>query len=399
MRRTILVIGIFELIALGIALLGMRMGLQSDEAKYLLEVPFSLPHAIRWFLSFGASLTFHEFLMRFVLASIAVQAGWLLWDLGTVLPLERQMALVGTWLLSAALIMQGGTLLPVTMTTVCGLAFVWVALHPEGTGHCRGPCVGLLWLLSLFISYQCLLYAPLVWSGLRSNRAHLRESVLYFTIPVLLLGIYLLGYPLAVAGMPQIPTQDMPLETGQRFLLAMKIFLFAGGYVTSVVGLWGILTGGRRDLFLSLILILTFILLFPRQHHAVLLLPLLTGGFFLLFCRRKVPPRGFLLLQTVATIIVIIIHPPKKSLNIARETMAALHAQGITTGMILIDGAYGHEWQYESRQPIRTFSQELRASIEEQAAVFICTKKSCEDDRNFDLWTKRISAPLEVWTK
>jgi hypothetical protein len=396
MRRTILIIGIFELIALGIALLGMRMGLHSDEAKDLLEIPYPLPLAIHWFLSLGASLTLHEFLLRFLLASVTVQAGWLLWDLGAVLPLERQMALVGTWLLSAALITQGGALMPVTIAATFGLVFVWIALHPEGTSHCRGPCIGILWLLSLFISYQCLLFAPLVWSGLRSNRTQLRESIVYFCIPILLLAVHLLGHPLAIDNVMHSATQDLPLPTGTRLLFAMKIFLFAGGYVASVIGLWGILTGGRRDLLLSLILILLFIFLSSQPLYAILLLPLLTGGLFLLFCRRKVPPRGFLLLQAVATTIVIIISPPTKNLNIARETIASLHAQGIT-GMILIDGPYGDEWQYESPEAVRTFSQELSTNIEKQAAVLICTKKSCEDDIDTDIWKPLPGLP--AWVK
>lgn len=396
MRRTLLIIGIFELIALGLALLGMWMGLHTDEAKYLLSIPYPHPPAIRWLLSLGLSLPFHEFLMRFILASVTVQAGWLLWDLGTVLPMERQAALVGAWLLSSALITQGGTVMLVTGAAVFGLIFVWSALHPQGTNPCRESCIGLLWLLSLFSAYQCLLFAPLVWQALRSNRSPLRASMLYFFIPILLLAVYSLGHPLTIASMVQVSVQDASLLPSARLLQWIKIIMMAGGFVTSILGLWGILTGGRKDLLLSSTLILLYIFLSSQPYYAILLLPPMTGGLFLLFCRRKVVPKAFLLLQVTATIIVLIVWPPVHSRNIARETITSLKKNGIN-GMMLIDGPYGHEWQYESTQPVRTFSQELRVNVEDAATVFLCTKDDCSDDVDETKWKQLEGLPVQAW--
>ncbi len=393
----IIAIGSLELLALLLALLGMWMGLHTDEAKYLLSIPYPHPPAIRWVLSLGLSLPFHEFLMRFVLASVIVQSSWLLWDLGAVLPRERQTALMLTWLLSTALILQGGTVMLAPMTAVFGLVFTCIALHPKGTSHCRGPCIGLLWILSLFSTYQCLLFAPLVWSSLKNNRPGMRESLAYFCIPIMLLVLYSLAHPLSIVSMMKVSTQDAPIALALRFHSWMTIIVIAGGGLTSVIGLWGILTGGRRDLLLTLLLIIAFIFLSSQQYYAILLLPLLAGGLFLLFCRRKVSPSIFIPLQIVASILVLTLWPPMHGENVARETLDFLQSHNIV-GTIVIDGPYGHEWQYESRQPIRTFSDGLRTKIEEDASVFICTKKSCEDDIDADQW-KPLSDMPGAWIR
>lgn len=393
----ILAIGSLEVLALLLALLGMWMGLHTDEAKYLLSIPYPHPPAIRWLLSLGLSLPWHEFLMRFVLASIIAQSSWLLWDLGAVLPHERQRALMATWLLSSAVILQGGTVMLAPMTAIFGLVFTCIALHPKGTSHCRAPCIGLLWLLSLFSTYQSLLFAPLVWSSLQSNRAGMRQILTYFFIPIALLALYSLGHPLSIVSMVKVSTQDAPIALASRIHSWLSIVVIAGGGLTSVIGLWGIFTGGRKDLILTLLLTLAFIALSSQLYYAILLLPLLAGGVFLLFCRRKVSPSVFIPLQILATIIVLTLWPPVHGGNRARETLDSLRSHNIA-GTIVIDGPYGHEWQYESLQPIRTFSDALRTKIEEDASVFICTKKSCEEDIDADQW-KPLSQVPGAWVR
>ena len=68
-------------------------------------------------------------------------------------------------------------------------------------------------------------------------------------------------------------------------------------------------------------------------------------------------------------------------------------------GILLIDGPFGHEWQYESTRPIGRFTQTLSSSVELQAQAIVCTKKTCEDDVNVDVWKRLEGAPVEVWVR
>jgi len=137
----------------------MPGGVRTDEAKYLLSIPYPHPPLIRSLMAWTASMPAHEFFWRFLITSIVVQTAWIIFDLGDVLTKPRQYALAAVWLFSAAVFLQGGTIVLAVLAGVYGMIFVWFSLHPKAPT--MPALIALLWLASLFTVYQSVLYAPL----------------------------------------------------------------------------------------------------------------------------------------------------------------------------------------------------------------------------------------------
>jgi hypothetical protein len=398
MRRTVTIIFLLELFALCLVLLVLPSGLHTDEAKYLLNIPYPHPPAARSFFFFLTFLPFHQAVVRFLLASITVQAVWLVWDMGSVLTPVRRVMLVACWLLSAALLLQAGSAMLAPLTAVFALAFVWAALLPAGISPRAAPFLALLWLLGLFSAYQTVLFLPLVWAALRRGRVPMRFVMLYVLIPVFLLALYSFTNPLALASMLRVTGQDVSLPLSSRLLRVGWIWLVAGSGIASIAGTWGILTSKKIDLLLTAILVVMYILLSPQDYYAILFVPLLVAGAYILLCRRRLSPTFFIPLQGAMAALFLVLLLPSPHRTLAEEVMEFLQVQG-TSGVILIDGFFGHEWQYFSPVPIRRYSQELAASVEDEAQAIVCTRISCEENIDREQWVRLGGAPAEVWVR
>ncbi len=398
MRRvkTITLFWLFELYALVLAILQMPGGLRTDEAKYLLNIPYPHPPLLRWIMGWTASVPYHEFFWRFIIASIVVQTVWYIFDLGEVLTRPRSIALAVAWLLSAPVVLQGGSIMMTVLAAVFGMLFVWFALHPKATDV--PAIIACVWLVSLFTVYQSILYAPLVLYSLARSKTNIVWVGIFFLIPILLLGLYSFTNPLALASMVNVSVQDIPIPPLERLIRIGLIWGFAGSVVVSLTGTVGILTSSRWDLVSAFGLTFGFIILTSQSYYAILLLPIFIGGTFLLFCRRRLWPKLFIALECVCTLFLVVqTFPPMHTTN-ARLVMQYLRAQNIS-GPILIDGPFGHEWQYEASVPILRFSQHLSVAAESHAQAFVCTKSGCDDDVNLDQWVRLPDASIPVWLR
>ena len=146
-------------------------------------------------------------------------------------------------------------------------------------------------------------------------------------------------------------------------------------------------------------MLLGYIILTSASYYAILFTPLLIGGLFLLFCKRRLSPVPFVFAQAICTAIVLFLSAPTFHTMPARAEMNALSPYNFS-GTLLIDGFFGHDWQYESNLPVRRFSQELSAEAESKSSVFVCTKPAgCEEDINDELWTRLPNTPLPTWMR
>lgn len=397
MRKVTLHFWLLEVYALLLTFLQMQGGVRTDEAKYLLSIPYPHPPLLRSFFALFTAMPAQEFFVRFVLASLLVQAVWLLLDLGYILSPVRRMTLAASWLLSAAFVLQAGSIMMAPCTALFGLFFVWLSLRPEPLEARFVPLLGCVWFIALFSAYQSVLYLPLLVAVLRTAHVSWRRIFVLLGVPLVLLALYTLTNPLILASMLNAGTQDAPLGTGVRFANVVRIVLLAGSGFVSIAGLFGILTGGRWDHQLTLLLLLGFIATTSQQYYAILLTPILIAGMMTLLAKRRIIGALFLPLQIVATTVLVLQYHPELEPTPARETMRFLREHGIT-GPVLIDGYFGHEWQYESASPILRFTQTLSSSVEETAQAAVCTKKTCEEDFG-DAWVKLDGAPVEVWAK
>lgn len=398
MRRlsTLTVVWLLQAYAFLLALFQMLGGVRTDEAKYLLSIPYPHPPLVRTVMVWTSGMVLHEFFWRLVFATLAVQSVWLLVDLGAVLTKQRRLCLALSWLLSAAVVLNSGSIVMVVCTAAFGLLFLWMALHPEVP--LEPAAIACLWLASLFTAYQSVLYAPLVLSALLHARIPRTRAMLYFFLPIILLALYTAVSPHVLLTMAKASTQDAVIPLFERLGNIGWIWLLAGSVTASIAGTVGILTSVRWDLVSSFGLVMGFVVLTSQHYYAILLTPLFMGGLYLLLCRRRLKPVSFVLVEGIGTLALVAMALPAFTPTSARAVMRQLKAQGIT-GPVLIDGYFGHEWQYESHVPILRFSQELGSAAELDAQALVCTRGGCDEDVNVDEWVRLPGMPLEVWIR
>ncbi len=399
MRKHPVIISVLllEAIAVMLAYVQFSSGLVSDEAKYLLSIPYPHPPFLRSLLGWTSAMPYHEFFWRFVFASFLLQAVWYVWDLGDVLTRPRRIALAASWLLSAAVILQSGMIVMATGAALSGLMFLWWTLHPVPPK--KPAMIAFLWLIALFTAYQSAVFVPLVFSALlRSSKSRL-IVFLYLCVPIALICLYSLTNPYALTIMFTVSGQEAAIPPIERFISISWVWIMAGSGLLSIIGTIGILSSVRIDLVAAFGMLLGFVILTSRFYDAILFTPLLIGGLFLLFCKRRLNPGLFVTAQAVSTAVVLFLTFPLFRESIARQEMRALSRYQVS-GHLLIDGFFGHDWQYESALPIRRFSQQLSTSAEMKAGVFVCTKSSgCDEDIDKDSWTRLPDTPLPTWIK
>lgn len=388
---------LLELVALLLTAVQYAGGVRTDEAKYLLSIPYPHPPLVRSVLAFTAAMPLHELFWRFVFASVLLQCVRLFVDLGRVLTAQRRLCLAASWLLSSAVILQSGSIVMAALVAAFGAVLVWLALHPTPS---RSPAaIACLWLASLFTAYQAVLFLPLVISSLWRTSARRSVGVLYVLVPLLLLTLYTMSSPHALLTMVQVSVQDAAIPLPERLMHVGWIWILGGAAALSVVGTLGILSSSRVDLVLSFGLVLGFVFLTSQEYYAILFTPLLMGGMFLLLCRRRLHPGFFMVVQAACLVIILWRSPPLTEKTMARAYAERVQALGLQ-GTMLIDGPFGHEWQYESTLPLRRFSQDLSTTAEEQAVIFVCTKSGgCDDDVDPEIWVRMPEMPLPTWVR
>lgn len=398
MSRVTLRFWLLELFAFVLAISRMPGGVHTDEAKYLLSIPYPHPPLLRSMFALLRDLPQQEFFIRFLIASAVLQGVWFLIDIGYVLSSFRRKALALSWLFSAAVLLQAGTVMMAPLSGLFGLFCVWLALRPKPIDRSSAPIVGCLWFFALFSAYQTVLYLPLLLGAFHAAHLSWRKKLLYLGLPMLLLGLYTLSNPLALASLVHAGTQDAPLALDLRFSSILQICIVAGSFVTTVVGIVGILGSGRADFIATLLLLLGFVALTAQDYYAILLTPVLCAGLMLLLSKRRISGEVFIPLQILSAVVLLYHFFPRTPATPARDTMRFLQAQDFS-GLVLIDGPFGHEWQYEHRGfSIGRFTQTLSSAIEASASAIVCTKKTCEEDIG-DGWVKMDGAPIEVWVR
>ena len=154
----------------------------------------------------------------------------------------------------------------------------------------------------------------------------------------------------------------------------------------SLLGTTGMVVQKRWELLLTLLLLCLYISLSYRFYYAILFTPLFLAGIVamprvLSYCA---PCR---LLLGVVSIGLFLQYGPSEQPSIAR--IVGQRLQHID-GMVLIEGDYGHEWQYEIHQVLRRYKEEW---IEDASAV-ICLEECASPGEH---WSQPYSLPVTVW--
>lgn len=392
MRKLTAAVGL-ECYALVLAALQWANGVRTDEAKYLLDIPYPHPPLARWFLSLFDGFAWQEQAARIVFATVMVQAAWLVWDMGRALKPGARLALCATWLGSAAFVFQAGTVMMAVLTALQAITFLWLLSRPREAVP-SAPAVGFFWLLTLFTALQGLLLAPLAVAVLRRRNASWVAVAWYAGVPVVLLALYALGNPFTLASFLLQGGKDAGDTVLVRALGTGWVLVLAGSGVATVAGIVGMLRERRWPVLASFTLFCAYVFLGRFDYYAILFLPFLVAGAEVLF--RRLPLLGVpAALLTVAATIVLGFHlRPFFIANSARDISARFDAMGVT-GLVLVAGDYGHEWQYGAGgdREVRPYAE----SLHKQANAIVCTN-DCVDLDPAE-WTQMDSFPVKAWTR
>jgi len=389
MRRLIAFI-IFECYALLLAAVQWHVGVRTDEAKYLLDIPYPHPPFARFIMSLTDGWAWQEGLWRIILATLLVQAVWLVFSLAKDLPKSARTAACAAWLLSAAVVYQAGTVMMAPLTALQMLLFLWLLLRGKDNSAHAG-LIGLLWLVSLFTAYQAVLFLPLAAAVLFRLRVPLLQRIAYFILPLILLCLYTATNPLAAASMIVHVGKDAAQTLPERLLETAWIMAIGGSVIVSILGTVGLFIRPRISILSSLLLVSAYIFLSRYDYYAILFTPLFVVGCIELVRRMKSAAHPIAFFLPVATAVMIFLRPP----SLTQATLPALVMPHLPAeGTLLIAGSFGHEWQHISRTPVLRYHSRLLVD----AGAVVCLVP-CEEMQKQPRFRRLSDLPVEVWLK
>ena len=392
MRRTLNIIGI-EFLAVALAIVASLHGVVTDEAKYLLNIPYPHPPLFRFLVGLTRTLPGQEMFWRIVLATLLLQAVWFAISFFPAEQKRERFTVGALWLLSAAVLIQAGQILVAQVTALQALLFCRLLLKGKDLERHAG-WIALLWLASLFTAYQAILFAPIVLTVFLRMRLPFWKRATAFLFPIFLLGLYSFGNPLALSSMITAGEQNASAGSAVDVLRGVLFLWTVGGsIVLSILGTLGMFSARRWSLVGSLFLLSLFLFLSFRPYYGILFTPLFIAGIaahprmlrftglsvvLMLFCAAFIVPRTL----------------PASDPTPARLVMQTLAKNRVTEGMVLITGSFGHEWQYESSLVVQRYNPRLIDS----ARAVICLA-DCPEVRWRERWRILPGLPVEVWMR
>lgn len=365
MRKLIAAVGL-QSYALMLAFAQLHNGVRTDEAKYLLNIPYPHPPLARWLLGHFDGWQWQEHFARILFASLMVHAVWLVWDMGRSLRPAGRVSLCVLWLASAAFVVQTGTVMMAPLTALQALLFLWMLSLPT---H-RIPSVAtiaFLWLVALFTALQGVLLLPLVVALLRLKGVRVSVAVWCILAPIAVVGLYSLGNPLLMASLTLQANKDGGSTVMERAQGLAWILTIAGSGIGSIIGILGLLSQRRWASLASFCLFALYVFIGRFDYYAILFLPFFVAGAAYVY--RRVPLAAVLLsiLQLACTALILTHHVPLLTQRSpARHTLNQLPAPV----NILLKGSFGHEWQYEAAPGQRLGPYSAQAAS--MADVVIC---------------------------
>lgn len=396
MRRIVVAIG-FEVYALLLAGLQALGGIRTDEAKYLLNIPYPHPPLARFLLSLTAGLPFQEMFWRIVFASLLVQAVWIVEGMAKGLHGEQRLAAMGGWLLCAAVLLQAGSIMMAPLTALEGLLLLALLFRARRRGNAWSPWMwfgaGVLWAASLTTAFQAVLYLPVVVALFARAPLRFWQKMLYVTAPLLPAVLFALANPLILQSFLLAGGQNGGTPLLTRAVNLFQAWCIGGSIVLGIVGITGMILDRQWALLASVVLVCTFVFLSFRLYYAILFTPLFVAGaipFIRRFWHRPLSlPAPILLI----TFLCLLLFPPQLRMGPARATMAKI-SERQAGGDVLIAGSFGHEWQYESPFPVLRYNRALLP----QAQAVVCLD-ACDGIADAEGWRQLPGTPAEVWVR
>lgn len=419
MRRFQLIIAAFlEVLAIVLANAQGMVGVRTDEAKYLLNIPYPHPFVGRGLFHLFEWLPFQEAFLRVLMATLLIQAVWLIWDACRDLPSAERFAISASWVGSAALLTQAGTIMMAPLTALQALVFIWaerrIALldqsrwaliarwlpwkkhSQEEKGATLSFFLALLWLLSLFTAFHIVLFLPVVWATFCRLRRPLGERLLYVLAPMALLALYTATQPLILVSFSIHSSKDSAIPLFSRLWSVIWLWLLAGSALGSVYALAGFFKRGSGALVLSAAFVALALFGAYYTYYAILFAPLSIGGLLAYFSSggrlHKFP---YTVILTACMGVLVAWTWPWSAFSWAGPVSTMLPKTASASTLIV--GSYGHEWQYANTGAVLHFDPKFLPN----ASAVVCLS-SCQQ-LVFPGFQKSVRAPKhfpgEVWVR
>jgi hypothetical protein len=340
----------------------------------------------------------------------------------------ERFAMAATWLFSAAMLMQTGTIMMSVATALEALVFLWL-LYRDGTqvqsGERKAPrffkrtwnlalktwsffrgeqdqeksewyafWVAALWFASLFTAYQILLFTPIVIAVFTELKVSRAKKLFYFFAPIVVLCAYTAGNPLIISSFIIHGGKDAGVSAFLKAWQMIWLCVVAGSVFGSILGVWGILRSKSWALILSFLLVAASCYFAWQPYYAILFPPLLVAGLLHFFHFQKLKSFPYTPLIIFTTAVLVGIARPWSAYSLSRDTVTIVDREATHTGSLLIFGNFGHDWQYESAiHPVRHYTPENFA----KASALVCTA-NCDALRKEGM-SLVSSDPVEVWVR
>ncbi len=386
-HRTLVTVLMLQLYAMLLAGVHFFEGLKTDEAKYLLNIPYPHPPFARSILSATEWVPMHEWWWRCIFATLLVQAVWLFVRCVPTDRMRARMVVLVMYLMSSALVMQAGTIMMAPLSALFGAFFVTEILRTpssNGKDSLRACGYGAVWFLSLFTAYQGILFAPIVFASLVRLKISRVARLTYFFVPLFLLALYTLSNPLAAASILNLGLEGSGPSARDMLDDTLALWLLSGCIIAPLLGIVGIWKSRSWSMLLTLSLMLLYSTLSFHEYYAILFLPLSVGGTVALLKQRAregsllLSDRVLFPLAIIGLVVALAVSgrlfvsrfhtdvTAKNTLHIIIDTYSSADTSRENICMV---GHFGHEWQYASRVPIVKYTEAAKASCR----FVICT--------------------------
>lgn len=394
MRKVIAAIAL-EFYALCLAGLQLWGGVRSDEATYLLNIPYAHPPLLRWMLGSTSGIPGQELFWRIASATALIQAVWVVWFMARGFLDEQRSTLVILWLTTASLVLGAGSIAVAPLSALEGLFFLLcLSEFQRGWRPSQWQAAGLAccWLVFLLTAYQAVVFLPLVAALLWQVSTTAHRRLLYIAGPMLVAFLFFLAEPRLVAS--ALHAGIIVSGTSAHAALGLfRAWCVGGSILLGLLGLSGMLLQKDWPLLLSTVLACLFVLASPQLSNAIVFTPLFIVGVMHFFRRIGRHPAPLIFPYIVVSLLCVTLFPPSFHPSPARAIVAAILQRG-RGGDILLHGDAGHEWEYESPFPIRTFTPALLPT----AQAVVCTS-ACPAMEQEHGWTRLPSVAVETWVR
>lgn len=354
--------GLTLLAAVAFAALQYGAGVRTDEAKYLLNIPYPHPPLVRALLGFTDGFPGQEMLWRLAFSLLLVSAG--LW-----MSHRQQNVRMLVWLSLPAVCVQAGTVMMAPLVAL--QAVLLLALLQKNARGISAAEVGLLWLMTLLTSYQGLLLFPLVAALLWRADGSKARRIAAFILPVLVLVLYTASHPLSAASFLLQAGKDADVDFLHRLGRLLKLWTLGMGVVGVPLVLWALVSRRSPAVLMAFLLFSAYVVLGSFEYYAVFFAPFVLWAFDGIPHRRRNAWGAVLAVTGIVTTVSFAGLPPPSQ---ARSVMEAIRtAAPLEVSALHIAGSFGHEWQYESGVPVSRY----RATGREDTGTVVLCRSEC----------------------